>query len=162
MKTDMPNPSRIDWARLAAFIDGEGCIFIAKRSDKGCTKVRTYLYIVIANTNPKLGKWLTESFGGSVLVQRHKNSKYSLAYRWTVCNNRAQWILKGCYKFLLLKQDQADVGLAHQRLCARIKKGQTKHPSEVFEERFKLRDALSMLKSTSSRRRDLPITTAVQ
>jgi len=151
-------PTDIDWARLAAYIDGEGCICIGQKRvlngpERKCTSTRTYLNIIIANTDPRLSEWLRDTFGGSIQLHRpHKNNpKWSLGYHWITGNRQAKWVLEGCLPFFIMKRAQAEIGIAHQNLCDYGKS------AETFEKRTALRDKLSSMKGLASRRRIIPI-----
>src|SRR5215831_11831464 len=53
----------VDWARLAAFIDGEGCIYIVSFSEKGKHKSKRHqISISITNTDGVLPLWLKNTF----------------------------------------------------------------------------------------------------
>lgn len=148
--------SQIDWARLAAFIDGEGCIFINSRNAQ-CKRPVTALYVRISNTNPKLMEWLGKTFGGSVYANPQKAKAWSVPYGWIVGNKTAAWVLEGCKEFMIIKRDQAEIGLAHQRLVFHPKGKRQGHPESNVADRLRLRDELSMTKSNFARRKDLRV-----
>lgn len=141
------NPSQVDWARLAAYIDGEGCITIARKVLRSGL-VRTYLMVYVTNTNPRLPEWIRDTFGGSVQSSGfpHGNSKWSPMFNWVTGNAQAVWILNGCLPFFVIKREQAEIGIAHQALCGR------RFGSKNISDRENLRDSLSRMKGKSSRR----------
>lgn len=114
---------KIEWARLAAFLDGEGHITIARqtsswrknRSPHPCQHVA---HVSISNTDPRLPMWLRDTFGGSqVEQQKHaKNPNWKDIFHWRVTGKNASLILRGCYQYLILKRDQADIALAFNSL----------------------------------------------
>jgi hypothetical protein len=135
----MREPSQIDWARLAAFIDGEGCISISGPSESGKRTRSTYLLAKITNTDARLLEWV-----GNTL-------------------RMATEVLEGCLPYFIIKKEQAEVGLAHQRLIGiRQREKSPRITPESFNARMELRDQLSMLKGTHSRRQDLRSEPAVQ
>lgn len=149
-------PSEIDWARLAAFIDGEGCIYIStpnRKSGKG-----TCLYVGVTNTDPRLVSWLGNTFGGVVYGNPHKkntNVKWSLAYKWVIASRQAVPILERCMPYFVIKKEQAEIGLAHQSLVRCKREKDHTVSKENVEKRLELRDRLSLLKGTHARRKDL-------
>jgi hypothetical protein len=96
----------LDLARLAAFIDGEGCI--SSVSSKG------YIYpqLSIGNTDIRLGMWLTETFGGHAYGREPANEKWKVLYLWKPEANRIKELLLMVLPYLLLKQEQAAVAIA--------------------------------------------------
>jgi hypothetical protein len=141
------NPSQIDWARMAAFIDGEGCIRIAVKpckQDKG--RRRTMLLIAIVQKDPRLTDWLKETFSGCVSVRKSP----VINYQWVVASNHAEWILENCLPFFIVKREQAEIGIAHQRILFCHKEAGL---PENLEKRNSLRDKLSIVKGTSAFRK---------
>jgi len=113
--------SEIDWVRLAAFIDGEGSILIAKnkRSKKGMDHPTYVLTLIVANTSLLLMDWLYKTFsGGSYFSHSLSQRKWStrICYSWRQFDNRAVVILKHCLPYFIIKREQAETGLAFRRL----------------------------------------------
>lgn len=106
-------PTVYDWARLAAFIDGEGSVQINPYSNRAKGSI-FQARVLITNTNPILPLWLTETFGGNVVTRDHKNPKWKVAYIWSCTAGRASWILHNCMPWFLLKKAQAELLLEMQ------------------------------------------------
>lgn len=104
---DGKRPSGYDWARIAAFIDGEGNLNINPFCRKGSTTQNHAIRVLIGNTNPILPIWLQETFGGHIVSRDYDNPKWKVAYIWSCSSSRAAWILYNCEPWLLLKSDQA-------------------------------------------------------
>lgn len=103
-------PTVYDWARMAAFIDGEGHISIcANRTSVGNRRYQAR--IIISNTNPVLPNWLKETFGGFLLFRdvQKRNPKAKQVYIWNCTSQRAAWILHNCMPWLILKGAQAKI-----------------------------------------------------
>lgn len=107
-------PEAMDWARLAAYIDGEGYIRVAlnSRNHQGRLEVN------VSNTDYRLLVWLKDTFGGSV----HRGGK-SLAgkkqlWRWVLDRHRAAELLAQCLPYFIVKKEQAEIGIAFQSLIA--------------------------------------------
>ncbi|HEV8525223.1 MAG TPA: hypothetical protein VGQ71_12040 [Terriglobales bacterium] len=108
-------PTKLDWVRLAAYIDGEGSILITERHYKTSPYLGMYIRVVLANTDPRLCLWAQERFGGVfVISQRDKPAHHKTPYKWHVSCNQAACILERCLPYLLLKREQAEIALAFQ------------------------------------------------
>lgn len=155
VRKDFSHVSEIDWARLAALIDGEGHIQIAMcrhKSNKAGRAEYEYVNLGIANTDPRLHEWLVSRFGGKVYVQvRNGKAKKAVerghlwkpAYRWNVACVHACDLLERARPYFILKGEQADIALALQRTKRMF--GVKGMPNEVIEERTKLRAQLKLL-----------------
>lgn len=159
---DLAAVAQVNWARLAAYIDGEGCIRIA--GVKGATPYSRrvlYVEVTITNTDVRLGAWLQATFGGSVYVSKAnaKNPKWSPAVAWVVGSRHAATLLEYCLPYFLIKREQANVALSFQStIVADRRYGCKGRPVELIDQQMKLRDQLQTLKGTSSRaRRSLTI-----
>ena len=112
----MPEPTFIDWAQLAAYIDGEGCIIISRAKPNSRQRNPQYQLVVsVYNTDPRLAVWLKERFGGFIYVSKPKGNRKP-RYTWQVTSLRAEEILRGCYSYFILKREQAEVGLQFRAL----------------------------------------------
>lgn len=142
-------PNEIDWARLAAFIDGEGCISLSLRTEGG--REYTYLHLVITNCDFSLMQWLGETFGGSVYNKPNNRSKsnWKPAFCWCAFNKQASRLLENCLPYFVMKRKQAEIAIAHQLLCVGRR---SKKESPLFSQRRALRDELSSLKRVTTNR----------
>ena len=149
-------PSEIDWARLAAFIDGEGCIGIRKRTwqkpDRvGKSSPAYVVTVVICNTDPRLITWLKDTFQiGTVFCRDFKNpgesSKYNHprpCYVWESQARAGQWLLEGCLPFFVMKKDQAQICLEMRATYSDHRGGSKHHLSlAVLSSREELKQKL--------------------
>lgn len=111
-----------DWARLAAFIDGEGSIWIAKHVTT--RKCSYHLVVRITNTDPRLFVWIGHRFGGIGSFGIYKNNGFPserMMQRWELCSSRAALILKGCLPYFVMKREQAELAIAFQEAKDAIK-----------------------------------------
>lgn len=148
-------PTVIDWARLAAFIDGEGCIRITEKKEKHYPRAYLYLQINISNTDPRLPAWLKKTFGGGVYHSRRAsklNVRWSDCFMWMVSGGRVAELLQGCMPYFIIKREQAETALAFQETIGRKGGPGYSTPPEIVESQYKFKDALSSLKGRSSRR----------
>lgn len=149
-------PSEIDWARLASFIDGEGCIRISDKPSysKNARRVM-FLQVNISNTDPRLPQWLKETFGGGVWMSNRSaklNVNWANCFAWIVSCRHAQEILERCLPYFIVKRDQAEIAIAFQKTIQNGKGRTRRTPDDVVARRNELRNTLSELKGRSSRR----------
>lgn len=137
--------SQVDWARLAAFLDGEGHI-------RCCTKIQTvkgnryqqdYLEVRIVNTDPRLGVWLESRFGGTVVSTRAQSLKWKATFSWCVGAAQAADVLRGALPYFVMKQEQAEIALAFAATMKR--RGVKGTPQSVRDERKNLQAKLRVL-----------------
>jgi hypothetical protein len=145
--------SEIDWARLAAYIDGEGCIRIDLQNppeDSGFTP-RHLLEVRVYNCDPRLVLWCRDTFGGGNVKPVRKNPKpgHKQELVWYVGADQAGKILESCLPYFILKREQAEIALALRQLVG--KRG-TRTSAELYASREALRIQMSTLN-----RRGVPI-----
>lgn len=144
-------PTQIDWARMAAYIDGEGCIAIKLHRSKSYKRVGLYLQLTITNTDFRLAEGTKASFGGCVHFIGRKKDQWSPCAKWDVASAHARWILEGCLPYFIIKREQADIALAFSRTLGR--RGVKGTPPEILEKQWDLRQQICSIKGTSSRLR---------
>lgn len=143
VKKSIPdNLTVADWARLAAFIDGEGCVTIGRQGKVGVNGRSYALTIRIGNTDPRLMVWLKRFGVGSfhdweVAGQRH-------FYAWYVSARQAADVLVGCLPYLVIKRDQAELGIAFQ--ATKQWRGGKGVPEETRQSWREMSQQLSVLK----------------
>lgn len=113
---DLSKVSKIDWARLAAYVDGEGCIDISVGGGNGRGyRKPQHLRTFVCNTDPRLIMWCQRTFGGTVRGKpREDRKRHRPCWQWTVSANAAKDILERCLPYFIIKREQAELGLAFQ------------------------------------------------
>lgn len=105
------------WPYVAGLLDGEGCICLHER--KPNNQSAFFIQVVIYNTSLTLMKWLVGNFGGKFYVRTKEGSPLSkkMQYVWHPSGkkNRESFLL-GVIPYLVVKQEQAKIGLAFLRL----------------------------------------------
>lgn len=139
--------SQLDWARMAAYIDGEGCITVSVcDSPKYNLRARSPKFtvlLVVANTDPRMVTWIHERFGGFIHVRKQQKSKWRVAYHWGVSALWAVAVLKGAMPYFVTKREQAELALA---IASTMQSHNRQVPLEVTEHRRQLFEKLSALK----------------
>lgn len=129
------NVSELDIARLAAYIDGEGTIYInvATKLHLRMKNPQYRLSLVISNTDPRLMNWLKSTFDGSIYHVKYENCKHlgkKPIMRWQVNERMAEVLLRRTIPYMIMKKSQAEVGVSFMTLkkdrkgCPRNWKGQ--------------------------------------
>lgn len=105
---------QIDWARLAALIDGEGCICIPRAGRK-----RRYPVVAVYNTDPRMILWIQSKFGGHVSKKMKSKARKPLL-EWRARRSETEQVLVGCLPYFLIKREQAEVAIAYERVSAQF------------------------------------------
>lgn len=148
---DLSGVTDIDWARLAAFIDGEGHIGIVRKGIKKTgpragKRGADYIRITIANTDPRLIIWLQLRFGGGRTyrnISREINHRWKGVFHWDTASAHAARLLEGCLKYFIIKRDQAEIALAFQATMKR--RGVKGTPESILNDREALKQKIRLL-----------------
>jgi len=151
-------PSATDWARLAAYIDGEGCISLAPRQTPKGKSLTFYGKVVVTNTDIRLANWCLKNFGMKFFVKGHgwageRGQSWKDCYFAQACSYKAAWILRNCLPWFLLKREQAEVVLAHQETTkvGTWERGPgVKTPQDLLDYRMSLKNKLLELNKRGS------------
>ena len=108
IENDMMKNWKMSYA--AGIVDGEGSIKIDKSKGRhGEINLQYSLSLSVTNTNPKMIRFLKDTFGGCIYLDRKGEGNHRTTYRWAVSCLNAECILKKIYKYLVCKKDEADV-----------------------------------------------------
>ena len=97
-------------AWFAGLLDGEGCVHI-KQTNQGKSYV---LMITIANTNFELMQFLVRIYGGAFQKKKLYSQHHKVAYNWSVQSKKAMEILTDSLPYLIVKRQQAELGILFQ------------------------------------------------
>lgn len=140
-------PTEVDWARLAAFIDGEGCISIVKQN-RPMRPDRPHVYMLelhIGNNDPRLAYWCKSTFGvGFTFTRKAPKNSPRPFYCWLVHGVKAAKLLEGCYSYFTLKREQAEVAFAFAALACKSGRGTVSDSN--YQQRGELKRKLSEIK----------------
>ncbi|MGD0178004.1 MAG: hypothetical protein ABSC50_14390 [Candidatus Bathyarchaeia archaeon] len=106
-------------------VDAEGGVFLSRTTlytSSGKPYFGYDLKVSIANISVRLMKWLVKNFGGEFRPkQKGKFGKHQ-CYEWFVTGGytRIEMFLIGIIPYMLIKRDQANVGLEFIRLCGKV------------------------------------------
>lgn len=154
---DLSQISQIDWARLAAYIDGEGCISIkAVKGYNAAARRVFYIDVTVANTDFRLTAWLQRTFGGSSRASKpgSRPKGHAPVAQWNVASRHAANLIQYCLPYFIIKREQADVALAFQETILPGKPyGCKGRPQELIDRQDAFKRQLIALKGTSGGRR---------
>lgn len=154
--TFLDDISPIDWARLAAFIDGEGCIRIATvKGNKTSSRRVMYVEVTITNTDVRLVEWLARTFGGNSVCSRraglHQN--WSQCFAWSVSSRHATALIEHALPYFIIKREQANVALAFQATILPGRPyGRSGRPAELVAQQETYASQLSAMKGLAAQR----------
>lgn len=101
-------------AYAAGIFDGEGHVGIVVTKN-GRGEVYHRLMLDITNTNIEIIHWLFERWDGVIHNPRYfAREEWRTAHRWTVCDGRAMRFLEDVLPYLIIKKEQATLGIAFQ------------------------------------------------
>jgi hypothetical protein len=140
---DYSSISEIDWARLAAYVDGEGSITIIESGRKRSHPFRD-VRVIISQSDVRLMAWLQSIWGGA--VSQHKGVNRP-CYNWAIGGRRVEVILARIRQYLIVKPEQADIGMAYRATMTRSTR---RLSPEVIEQRKLLREQMFALKPTQT------------
>lgn len=107
----MDKITEIDWARLAAYVDGEGCFSIIRVKAKNGVPDAFGFQLSVSNTSLKLMDWLEATFGGSVYPKNASRKEHKPGYQWQVNGYNAYKLIANFKGYLIIKLDQAEIAL---------------------------------------------------
>jgi len=136
---DLEKISEIDYARLAAYIDGEGCIRFQPSGYARRNKYYT-VNVIIGQADRNLITWLYKIFGGSVYTGK---GKYRPMHYWKLGATALDYVLSRCLPYLLVKKEQAEVGLEYR---ATMTDRTITLPQQLIDRREELRLKLHKMK----------------
>jgi hypothetical protein len=114
VKLDFDTPDRDTIIYLAGFFDGEGCIQINKAHRKGGHVSPVYtLGTSAVQVHPEPIKLLLKYFGGSLDTRDENNHRF--IYCWRAASELALRFLLMVEPYLLVKKEQASIGIEFQQ-----------------------------------------------
>lgn len=110
---------KTDWAYLAGFIDGEGCLTIARvRVGKNINKLAFHRNIRVGQCSRPVLDWIVSRFGGTVYKHQKPYDRKNWYYYWALTGSKKKYeqFLLGILPYLKVKKLQAKIMLEFVRL----------------------------------------------
>ena len=143
-------PTEIDLAMMAAYIDGEGCISTVVASTTKWKNPSLSIELSVHNTDPRLVDWCQKRFGGRIYRTIHENKpEWMDSYGWKVSCKQASEVLQACLPYFVIKREQAELAIALESTKARW--GRSGAPEEIHRKWWEIRNQLSLLKGKNAR-----------
>jgi hypothetical protein len=118
----MPEIKDTDWAYAAGFVDGEGCIAIARSFMPRGNRFYYTIQVVVANTDRTVLDWMQGMWAGGVFRVTSSRGGGRNSWTWRCGPGVAQTFLPGIRPWLKIKQAQCDNALAMLELLRRSKR----------------------------------------
>jgi hypothetical protein len=152
-KAKLATVSEIDFARLAAYIDGEGSIVIARALPIAKHRQRSISYqlnVSITNSSDRLIVWLHDTFGGSI-QNKPKSLKTIVGNKpvwgWHLQEKQADAVLQRCLAYFIIKREQAEIAIDFCKLKTRGGPRFVRVSEESLQQREELRNKIHLLNS---------------
>jgi hypothetical protein len=135
----MPEPAETDWAYVAGFVDGEGCIAVVRSFLPTKGRYQYGVHVVVVNRDRDVLDWMQSLWGGWVVVHRSPPGARQ-AWTWRAPTGLEAWpFLTGIRPWLRIKAKQCDNALAMILLLQRGRRtlGRAPLPQAWLEEQEK-------------------------
>lgn len=132
------DPSATDLAWAAGIVDGEGCIYIGKRSRErpGSTRPGWKCTLRVANTDVRMVNRMWQFFGGHVTPPRMIRLSTRPYFEWHSESARStRAILEALLPYLVVKRDQAEVAIQFANTMWKGGRGSILLPDSVIQDR---------------------------
>lgn len=98
------------FAYTAGYIDGDGCFYIGKYTDKKTGRIRYQSMLIISSTNRSILKEFSHNFGGSVRLSdnRLKHPGQRPQYQFIIKGKKALHLTKNIQPYLVEKAQEAE------------------------------------------------------
>ncbi len=106
-------------AYLAGLFDGEGCVGILFKKNKGNKAACFKLQCSVTSTDKSILEWAKETTGLGCLYERKKIPKRRVTYQWLFCGFGAEQILRVLLPHSRIKREQIELALEFRTLMQR-------------------------------------------
>ena len=129
---------------LAGLFDGEGCIHIPLMKHH---KTPSYgLRVIFSLTHEEVINRIAKQYGVAYcrLRKNHMNVKWKDAYQVQICGERAAQMLRDMFPFLIVKLEEAKVGLLLQDHITRYRSGWKRRTQEEIDAIVEYREGIRL------------------
>lgn len=117
--------SEIDLSYLAGLFDGEGCVNMGKKTNKGSYKIRVCIY----NSNNEVMEWLQSIIPGLLYKSKSKTKSKDI-WQWTLGDYKAELFLTAIIPYIRIRKKQAQIALD---CLSKKKKGYSDLSEQFFD-----------------------------
>ncbi len=102
-----PEPEVTDWAYAAGFVDGEGCIAIARSFTQSRGRYNYGVQVIVANRDRPVLEWMQTMWGGWVVAVSSRAGRARPTWNWRCPTGlSAKPFLTGIQTWLRIKRPQ--------------------------------------------------------
>lgn len=100
-------PTKLDLAYIAGFIDGEGSIGLYKRTPRGDHNPEYIVQITIVQVEKEVLEYIKSFFGGCLSKKKIYSDKHRQSYQLKFTHNKAVEFAEQIEPYLIIKREQA-------------------------------------------------------
>ncbi len=139
---------QLEYAWLAGFFDGEGCVYLKRDKPRGgSNRHNTYhLRLILSNTHLPTMHRVKEILDGEGIIGKVfsvDNPKHRTRWEWRVNATKAERVLRLMLPYLVTKKEQAEIALLSRQYQQKVGAMIPNPNGEQFE---KIKQQLSDLK----------------
>lgn len=122
--------TEVEWAYLAGFVDGEGCISASRHLGRNGKTWYYYPHLTLGQKHQAHVVHLLK-FGGVLRPQTIKNPKIGTgkSWKWVVKADELEEVLSGLLPYLVVKRSQAQLAI---ELC--LAKGKGERQQQIYSQ----------------------------
>lgn len=105
------NINKTDLSYLAGYIDGDGCFFISKTTNKNRTAYKFPQAIIITSVNKEILTWCKQLYNGSISTQHDVPKGQKPLHHYSLRKLKAVPLVRNIYPYLVEKREEAHVFL---------------------------------------------------
>lgn len=122
--------TEVEWAYLAGFVDGEGCISASRHVGRNGSTEYYYPHLTLGQKNKVHVEHLLQ-YGGTLRAINIKNPKIGTgkSWRWVVRAGEVEKVLRSILPYLVVKQPQAQLAI---ELC--LAKGKGERQQQIYSQ----------------------------
>lgn len=103
--------TQVELGWIAGIIDGEGCISVKGRGNRGNRVTHSSLSVTVVSVDKIIVKKLKQIIGGNYIFKKHVQENRKDFYRWEITCKSAWQMLEQIVSFLTCKKERAKIAI---------------------------------------------------